>query len=139
MNFALTHRCLRVKIQRDMARNVCRDLLKHRHGGTDLSRCTVTTLEAVMLDKRRLHRVQIAGLSQSLYRRHVVTVMHHGKRKTRVDAASTDQHGAGPALPVITTLLRSGQVKVFAQCVEKGRAIVNIEVSDLSVDLQGYA
>ncbi len=104
-----------------------------------MSRRTVATLEAVKLDKRRLHRVQIAGLSQALDRRHVVTIMHHGKREARVDAASTDQYGAGPALTVIATLLGSGQGKVFAQCVEKGRAIVNIEVSDLSVDLQRYA
>ncbi|CUX62371.1 hypothetical protein AGR7C_pAt0214 [Agrobacterium deltaense Zutra 3/1] len=109
-----------------MARDVRPDLLEHRHGGTDLPWRTVATLEAVILDERSLHRVQIAGLSETLDRRHFVAVVHHGQRKARVDAASTDHHRARPTLTVIAPLLGAGQVKMLAQSAEKGRPIINL-------------
>jgi len=43
------------------------------------------------------------------------------------NAAAVDQYGAGAALPLVTALLRAGQVEMVAQHIEQRRARVKSE------------
>src|SRR5436190_820216 len=51
-------------------------LLEQRHRRHDLSRRAVPTLEPIMLEERRLHRMQISMLRQPFDCRNLIALMH---------------------------------------------------------------
>lgn len=71
---------------------------------------TVTTLETVMLDECRLHRMKVAGGSQSFDRGDFIILMHHRQRQAGVDATPSYDHRTSAALAMITAFFCPSQV-----------------------------
>ena len=84
---------------------------EHANCRADLTRRAIAALEAVVVDERGLHRMQIVTVRQALDRRDRVAVVHHGERQAGVDPAAVDQHGAGAALSVVAALFRAGSAR----------------------------
>lgn len=104
-----------VDVALNMAGNACLDLVQHRHGRADLSRRAIAALEAVMLDERRLHRVQFLRRTKPFDRRHRIALVHDGKAKAGIDADAVHQHRAGAALTMIAAFLGAHQADMIAQ------------------------
>ena len=94
-------------------------LAEQRHGRNDLAGRAVAALEAVVLEERRLHRVQLVAFGQPFDRGDLAALVHHGERQAGVDAPAVDQHRAGAALAVVAALLGAGEAEVLAQRVEQ--------------------
>ena len=62
------------------------DFLQHRHRGADLSRRAIPTLEAVVLDERRLHGMHLLRRAQALDGGDASPWMHDRQRQTGIDA-----------------------------------------------------
>ena len=71
-----------------------------------------------MLDEGLLQRMQRASLRQALDRRDLRAVLHHRQGEARIDSPAIDQNRAGPALTVIATLLRAGEIEMEPKRVE---------------------
>ena len=106
---------------------------QQRHRRHDLARCAITALIGVVRNERGLHRMQVFRLTNAFDRRDLVALMHRGKAKTRIHAPTIDVHRAGTALAMIASLLRSGQVQMFAETIEKSRARIDPKIIFLSV------
>jgi hypothetical protein len=128
---------LRVQVAGHMARDALADLVDHRHGRTDLPRGTVAALEAVVLDERRLHRMQLVGRAHAFDGGDLGAVVHDREAQAGIDAAAVDQHRAGAALALVAALLGAGQVQVFAQRVEERGAGVERQLARLAIYAQG--
>src|SRR5437764_12778117 len=76
-------------------------LLEQRGGRHELARRAVPALEPVVLDERRLHRVQRVGAREPLHRRDLVALMHHGEREAGEVAAPVHVHRARAALAMV--------------------------------------
>jgi hypothetical protein len=85
---------------------------------TDLPGSAVATLESVVFDKCRLHRMELACRRQTFDGGDLIVLVHDGQRETGIDALAVDKDGAGAALAVIAALLGSGEADVFAQGIE---------------------
>ncbi|KQR35760.1 hypothetical protein ASF91_22055 [Rhizobium sp. Leaf155] len=96
-----------------MAWNIRLYLFQNGDGGTDLPRRTVATLETIVLDERRLHRMQIVGLTKTFNGGDFVTFMHDRKRQTGVDATTIDHDSACTALAMVASLFGSGEMQVL--------------------------
>jgi hypothetical protein len=66
----------------------------------------------------------------------VVAFRRQSEREARQHAPLADQHGAGPALAVIATLLASGETEMLAQRIEHGRARVDVKALVLAIHAQ---
>lgn len=64
---------------------------------------------------------------ETLDRRDLAALLHHGQRETRVDPPAVDEDGAGAALAEVAAFLGAGQVQAIAQSVEEGRPHVDRE------------
>src|SRR5262249_42701737 len=62
---------------------------------------------------------QLAVRGQAFNGRDLGAVLHDGKGQARDDAPAVDENGAGPALAVVAAFLGSGEIKIFAKCVEQ--------------------
>jgi hypothetical protein len=89
------------------------------HRGTNLSRRAVTALKAIILNKRRLHRMELIVLRQSLDRRDLFAFTSRGQRQAGENAPSVDENRAGSALALVAAFLRTGESEPFAQRVEQ--------------------
>jgi len=89
-------------------------------GRTDLPWRAVAALKAVMGDEGLLQGVQFAVRRQSFDGRDLGAVLHDGEGQAGNDAPPIDEHRAGAALAVVATLLGSGEIEIFAECVEQG-------------------
>src|SRR5258705_13726640 len=89
-----------------------------------------------MLDKGRLQWMQIVALGKTLDGRDGLSVMHHRKRQTGVDAASFNQHRASAALAVIAPLLRTCQREMLTQRIQQCRAWIERQRMRAAVDLK---
>ncbi len=111
-------------------------LLKKGDRRHDLARGAVPTLVAIVFDKGRLHRMQVAGLAKPLDRGDLVALVHDGQRQAGVDAAAVHVDGAGSALAMVAALLSAGQADGLAQAVEERRAGVNVKIELFAVNLE---
>src|SRR5690606_13567566 len=84
------------------------ELVHHADRRGDLPGCAVTALETVVFDEGALHRVQLAVLGQPVGSGDLGSVERHRQHQAAVDPAVAEQHGAGPALPSVAPLLRTG-------------------------------
>ena len=82
--------------------------------GTDLPGGAVAALKAIVLDERCLHRMQLVALGETLNRNDLIAFMRDRETEARIDPATVHEDSAGPALPVIATLFRAGQIQTFA-------------------------
>ena len=89
-----------------------------------------------MLDKRRLHGVELLTICQPFDRRDLIAVVHGGERETGINSTAIDQYRTRAALAMIASLLRAGEMQSFAQRVEQRYARIDIERVTLSVDLE---
>jgi hypothetical protein len=112
-------------------------LLDHRDRRTDLPRRAVTALEAVQVEERLLHRMQLFALGHTLDGRDLTPLGRHRQLQAGDGPASVQQHGAGTALPLVAALLGAGQIQALAQGVEQGGAVVDGQCALLAVDVQG--
>ena len=87
------------------------DLGEHADRRADLARRAVAALEAVVLDERRLQRVQVVRRAQPLDGDDLVALVHDRERQAGVDAPAVDQHRAGAALAVVAALLGAGECR----------------------------
>ena len=78
----------------------------------------VAALEAIMLDKGRLHGVKIIWRTQAFNGGDLGPLMHDCKRQAGIKPATIDQHGTGSALSVIATFLGTDQMQIFTQSVQ---------------------
>src|SRR6267378_2172564 len=112
------------------------DLGKHRHARTDLARRAVPALEPVTFDERLLQRMQAPPSGHSLDGGDGVALGGDGEDKAGIRPAAVEQHRACPALPVVATLLRPGQVEMLPKGVEQGGPVVELEFVPMPVDGQ---
>src|SRR5438876_11362203 len=79
----------------------------HDHpGGTE------TALEALGVEKRLLHRVQLAVPGEPFNRRHLFAIGAEGRIEAAVHRGAVDQHTAGAAVTGVTPLLDSEPAEV---------------------------
>jgi hypothetical protein len=84
--------------------------------------------------KRRLHGMEIFRLAESFNRRDLIALVHRGKDETRIHPPAVDVHRASAALAVIASLLRSGEMEVLAETIEKRGARIDPKIVLLPVD-----
>jgi hypothetical protein len=80
----------------------------------DHARRAETALQAVMLAKRFLHRVQLAVFRQALDSQDVRTFSLHGQHRATLDGTTVDVDDAGAALTRIATDVRTGEPQLVA-------------------------
>ena len=112
------------------------DLSQHGQRRTDLPRCAVPALKTVTIDKRLLQRMQPLRAGHTFDSGDSSALSGHRQDQAGVRPPAVEQHRAGAALPVITTLLCPHQVKVLSHRVQQGGAIVQLQVVRTSVDSQ---
>jgi len=117
-----------------MARNAGPDLVEHRDRRADLSRGAEAALITVVLHECGLHRMEMLRRAQAFDRRDLGALVRDRQCKARDGAPSVDEDGAGAALAVIASLLRTGQAEVLAHEVEERRARIEVELVLVAVD-----
>src|SRR4051812_18643938 len=86
-----------------------------RNRGTDLSGCAVTALKSIVLQKRRLDRMQLIAVRETFDRCDLIALMHDGETETGINPAAVDEHRARSALTVIAAFFRTGELQMFAK------------------------
>jgi hypothetical protein len=94
-------------------------LLDQTDRAHDLAWGTEPALQAIVGKKRLLQRMKPIAVCHTFDREDVSAVVTDRKRKARIDPPSLNDDRAGAALPPVAALLRSGQMKVFAQKIQK--------------------
>src|SRR6476620_8008711 len=111
---------------------------QQRDRRANLAGGAIPALQSIMAHECGLHWVKIAAFFQALDGRYLVARMHHGERQAAVDALSIDDHRAGAALPLVATLLRTGQPEMLTQRIEQRYARIEIESMTPSIDSQRH-
>src|SRR5204863_780221 len=89
-------------------------------------------------EERRLDRMQLIAVRESLDRRDLVAVMYDREAETGINSPAVDEHRARAALPVIAAFLRTGQLQMFAKRIEQRRSRIDLERMLLAVNLERY-
>jgi hypothetical protein len=95
-------------------------------------------LETVMLDERRLERMERVVPLYSFDSRDLLTVLHRRQGHAGQSAAAFDVDGARAALTPIATLLRAGQHQLFTQRVKEGYARFDSQLAGTAVNGKGH-
>ena len=111
------------QIGADMTWNAALCLCSHSDCRTDLSRCTIAALEAVMVDKGLLQRMQAIRGRKSFHRRDRASVILDGQRQAGQNPFPLNQHRTGPACALVTTLFGAGEVQFLTQKIQKRYAV----------------
>src|SRR5688572_13486886 len=119
---------VRAEIFGDMAHLAAFRFREQADRGANLPRRAVATLEAVILDERRLHRVELIVLGQPLDCRDLFAFAGRGQRQAGEDAPPVYEHRASTALALITSLLRAGQSESFAQRVQQHDPRIDLQL-----------
>jgi hypothetical protein len=103
----------------------------------DLARGTEPALQAIVSKKRHLQRMKPIAACHTFDREDVSAAVTDRKRKARIDPSSLDDDRASAALPPVAALLRSGQMKVFAQKIqERESRVIELDRSLYAVHSQ---
>ena len=87
----------------------------------DLARRAVAALEAVMIDKGLLHRVQlVAGTCEAFDCGDLAILGHDGEQQARERTLPVQMDRAGAALTVVATFLGARKPHVIMQRIEQG-------------------
>ena len=73
-------------------------------------------------------------LTNTLNGRDLIALVQSGEGEARKLAAAIDVHRARAALPVIASLLRTGEMQMLAQAIEQRRAWIDAQVMLLAVN-----
>jgi hypothetical protein len=65
-----------------------------------------------------------------------MSIVHEGEIEAREHALTIDMHGARAALPMVATLLRSGECDGFAYAIQQCCSRINIQFVVLAIDTQ---
>ncbi len=96
----------------------------------DLAGRAEAALQAIMGNKRLLHRMKPIALRHAFDRQDVSAVVTDRKRQAGIDPPSVDDDRAGAALAAVAALLGSGQMQAFAKKIEQRDArIVELDRS----------
>ena len=106
------------------------------HGRDDLPGRAITTLKSIVLDERRLQRMQVVAVGQPFDRRNCFALVHHRQRETRVDPFAINENGTRAALSKRTAFLCPGEMKPFTQRVDQCRSRVDLHTSARAIDLE---
>jgi hypothetical protein len=87
---------------------------------------------AVMLHKRGLHTMQMAGLAQAFKDDDLVRAAQDGERQAGANTSAVHLYGACAALAVITFLFGSGKIDILAQAIQQSG-------SGIELDFDGFA
>src|SRR2546430_17456573 len=101
------------------------------------SKASVSRKKCIRFDKRRLHRMHFFRLTDAFDGRDLIALVQSGESETRKLALAINVHRARTALPVIASLLRSSQVQMLAQAIEKSRARIDSQIVRFSVNREG--
>src|SRR6188472_1489950 len=63
--------------------------------------------------------MQLAVRGQAFNGRDLGAVLHDGKRQARDNSPPVDENGARAALAMVAAFLGSGEIEIFAKCVEQ--------------------
>src|SRR5207249_903886 len=102
----------------------------------DPARRAVPALEPVTFDEGLLQRMEALRSGHSFDGGDGLALGGDGEDQAGIRPAAVEQHGARPALPVVATLLRPGQVEMLAQSIEQCGPVVELELVLTSVDGQ---
>jgi hypothetical protein len=91
-----------------------------------------------MLDKGRLHGVEVVGSADAFDGDDLVSRVRHGKSKAGVDTATVDVNGAGSTLAVVAALFSTGQVEILTKAVKKSGTRIDLKVMIFPVDVKCY-
>src|SRR3954465_12232385 len=80
--------------------------------------------------------MQFVALRKTFDRCDLIACVHDRKTETGINPAPVHEDGARAALTVIAALLRTGELQMFAQCVEEARAWVEVKRQLSAVDLE---
>jgi hypothetical protein len=89
-----------------------------------------------MLYESGLDRMQCLTVRETFDGGDLIAFVHHGKRKTRIDASPVHVHGTCTALPVVTALLGSRHPKLLSECIEQSCASIHRKLVRSAVDLK---
>ncbi len=91
-----------------------------------------------MLHKCRLHRVQMARLSQSFNRCNLIDRrgMHDRQRQAAIDSAAIHMHRTGSALAMVAAFLSPRKIQVLAQAIEQRRTWIECQSVIRTIDSQ---
>jgi hypothetical protein len=105
----------------------------HDHAGG-----TEAALQAVMLAKRFLHRMQWTAVDRQPFDRpDPVPVRHHRKRGAGFDRLTVEVHHAGAALGGVATDMGAGEPQILAQELHEKRAGIDIGAHGITVHDHG--
>src|SRR5581483_6694063 len=110
---------LRVQIFTDRARPALLGLAQHANSRANLSGSTVAALERIVFNESPLEGVQVPIIRQSLNRDDLRILMCNGEGEAAIYAPTIEQDGAGPALPVIATLLGTSNSQTLTQRIQQ--------------------
>ena len=111
-------------------------LVHQRDRRHDLAGCAISTLQAIVMQEGRLHRMQFAVLGQALDGRDHTILATNGERQAGDDATAVDMNRARTTGTAVAAFLGSGQASLFAQYVKKGSTRFDGQFQRLAVDLQ---
>src|SRR5206468_6604775 len=90
-----------------------------RNGGHDLAGSAIPALKGILLDESPLHRTQDAILVRDALDGPDTAALRSGReRQASEHGDAVDVHRTRPALTLVATFFRAGQVKMLAQHVE---------------------
>jgi type II secretory pathway predicted ATPase ExeA len=93
----------------------------------DLSWGAITALKSIVVDEGLLHRMQgPVGRGKAFNRRDLLACDAGGERQAGKDSAIIDQHGASPALAMVTAFLTASQTDVLAQGIKQHGADIEL-------------
>jgi hypothetical protein len=81
-----------------------------------------------------LHRVKIIRLTDPLQRGDLIAFMQSGQRETGKHAPAINVHCAGPALAMIASLLRAGQLEMLAEAIQERSARIDPQIVLLAIN-----
>src|SRR5579864_4002044 len=113
--------------------------VEQRLRGHDLARRADTALEAPIVEKRLLQRVQAIVLSEPLDRGNLGAIRHYGQRDARTDRLAVEYHGASAASAYAATLLCPGKSEVVADKVDQQTVVGNFAANLIAVHANAYA
>jgi hypothetical protein len=111
-------------------------LRQQRDGGHDLTRSAVATLEGIVVDECRLHRMQVPVSRQPLDRGYLVALTAHCQCQAAEDPPAVHPDCARTAGALIAALFRAGEPHVLTQRIQQADAGLDRQLVRLAVDRQ---
>jgi hypothetical protein len=94
-------------------------------------------LQAVIVAKRLLHRMQSVTVGQAFNGRHFGALGLHRQHRARLHGGAIHMHHAGAALACVATHMGSGQVEVLAQKLHQQCARLDLSLNGFTVHCHG--